>query len=181
MRKLKSLLFVAFLALGMTGVANAQKIGHVNLERVVANMPETRALQVEIAKISKTYKSDIDGQVNKFKAKLKKYEAEASTQTQQVNEQRSREVQGDRTKITQLEQAAYQDIQEKQQTKLIPILQKAEKAVQEIAKAKGLVYILDASAGKGLLIAEGTDIYNDLKTKLGLLPDQKQPATTAKN
>lgn len=181
MRKLKSLLLVAFVALGMSGVANAQKIGHVNLERVIANMPETRALQAEIAKISKTYKDDIDGQINKYKAKLKKYEAEINSQTQQVNEQRGQEIQGDRAKIAQLEQAAVQDIQEKQQKKLIPILQKAEKAVKEIAKAKGLVYVLDASAGKGLLIAEGTDIYDDLKAKLGLLPNQKQPATTAKN
>ncbi|MBL4604409.1 MAG: OmpH family outer membrane protein, partial [Flavobacteriaceae bacterium] len=76
----------------MSGVANAQKVGHVNLERVIANMPETRVLQSEIAKISKTYKDDIDGQVNKFTAKLKKYEAEASTQTQQVNEQRAQEI-----------------------------------------------------------------------------------------
>ena len=181
MRKLKSLLLVAFVSIGISGVANAQKIGHVNLERVIANMPETRALQAEIAKISKTYKDDIDGQVNKFKAKLKKYEAEAGTQTQQVNEQRAQEVQRDRTQITQLEQAAYEDIQAKQQKKLVPILQKAEIAVKEVAKAKGLLYILDASAGKGLLLAEGTDDYDDLKAKLGLLPNRKQPESTVKN
>ena len=59
MRKFKSLLLVAFLTLGMSGIANAQKIGHVVYERVIANMPETRALQAELAKITKTYKDDI--------------------------------------------------------------------------------------------------------------------------
>ncbi|MEQ6123551.1 OmpH family outer membrane protein [Pseudotenacibaculum sp. MALMAid0570] len=180
MRKLKSLLLVAFLALGMSGVANAQKIGHVNLERVVANMPETRALQAEIEKISKTYKDEIDGMGKKFEAKYKKYSAEQNTQTEEVNKQRAEEIQGDRNRIVQAEQAAVQDIQQKQQSKLIPILQKAEKAIKDICKAKGLLYILDSSAGKGVLVADGTDIYNDLKTKLGLLPDQKQPQTTAK-
>jgi len=174
MRKLKSLLFVAFLALGMTGVANAQKIGHVNLERVIANMPETRALQAEIAKISKTYKDDIDSEKKKLDDKIKKYTAEGSTQTQAVNQQRGQEVQNDNARIQRAEQAAIQDIQEKQQRKLLPILQKAEKALKEVAKAKGLSYILDASAGKGLLVHDdGIDVYDDLKVKLGLLPNQK--------
>ena len=74
-----------------------------------------------------------------------------------------------------------QDIQEKQQKGLIPILQKAEKAVNAVASEKGLVYILDASAGKGLLVAKGEDIYDALKVKLGLLPDQKRPEPTAQN
>lgn len=175
MRKLKSLLIVAFLALGMSGVANAQKVGHVNLERVIANMPETRDLLTEIDKISKTYKDDLEGSAKKLDGKIKKYTAEQATQTQQENEQRAQEVQGERARLAQAEQAALQDIQEKQQKGLIPILAKAEKAVNEVASEKGLVYILDASAGKGLLVAKGEDIYDALKAKLGLLPDRKRP------
>tara|TARA_R110001632_G_scaffold114733_1_gene226121 strand:- start:2291 stop:2836 length:546 start_codon:yes stop_codon:yes gene_type:complete len=179
MRKLKSLLIVAFLALGMSGVVNAQKIGHVNLERVIANMPETRALQVDITKISKTYKDDIDGMKKKLDDKIKKYTAEQAQQTENTNKQRAQEVQSDNARIGQAEQAAYQDIQDKQQKKLIPILQKAEKAIKEVSKAKSLLYILDGSAGKGLLVADGMDIYDDLKVKLGLLPNQKRPQPAA--
>lgn len=181
MRKLKSLLLVAFLALGMTGVANAQKVGHVNLERVIANMPETRTLQAEIEKISKTYSDDIAGMEKKLEAKYKKYSAEQGSQTQEVNAQRAKEVQDENARINQAKQTAVQDIQQKQQTKLIPILEKADKAIKEIAKSKGLLYVLDSSIGKGVLVADGVDIYNDLKTKLGLLPDQKpKSATTQK-
>jgi len=180
MRKLKSLLLVAFLALGMTGVANAQKIGHVNLERVIANMPETRALQAEIAKITKTYKDDLDSEKKKLDDKIQKYTAEQAAQTEDVNKSRVQEVQNDNTKIARAEQAAVQDIQEKQQRKLIPILQKAEKALNEIAKEKGLAYILDASAGKGLLIINGgEDVYEAAKAKLGLLPDPKPQTSEA--
>ena len=115
----------------------------------------------------------------KFEAKYKKYSAEQASQTDDVNKQRAEEIQGERNRIQQAEQAAGQDIQQRQQTKLIPILQKAEKAIKEVAKAKGLLYILDGSAGKGLLVADGPDIYEDLKVKLGLLPNQKQPQPAA--
>lgn len=181
MRKLKSLLIVAFVALGTSGVANAQKVGHVNLERVIANMPETRTLQGEIAKITKTYKDDLASMGKKLEDKYKKYTAEGPTQTDEVNKQRGEEINGDRNRLAQAEQAAMQDIQEKQQKGLIPILQKAEKAVNAVAAEKGLLYILDASAGKGLLVAKGEDIYDALKAKLGLLPDQKRPEPTAQN
>ena len=181
MRKLKSLLLVAILTLGMSGLANAQKVGHVVYERVIANMPETRALQVELAKITKTYKDDIDGMKKKFDDKIKKYSAEQGQQTEDTNLQRGQEIKVDQSRIQQAEQAAYQDIQEKQQNKLIPIVSKARKAINEVAKAKQILYVLDASARGGLLVANGEDLYEAVKVKLGLLPDQKQPTATGQN
>ena len=181
MRKLKSLLLVAILTLGMSGLANAQKVGHVVYERVIANMPETRALQVELAKITKTYKDDIDGMKKKFDDKIKKYSAEQGQQTEDTNLQRGQEIKVDQSRIQQAEQAAYQDIQEKQQNKLIPIVSKARKAINEVAKAKQILYVLDASARGGLLVANGEDLYEAVKVKLGLLPDQKQQTATGQN
>lgn len=180
MRHLKSLLIIAFMTLSI-GIAQAQKVAHVNYERVVANMPETRALQDELAKISKTYKDDIDEMVNKLKTKLQKYEAESKTQTDAENQKRAQEVQDERTRIAQAEQAAYQEIQQKQQKGLTPIVKKAQEAVQAVAKSREIQYVLDSSAGKGLLVFEGDDLYNALKVKLGLLPDQKPPQNPSAN
>tara|TARA_B100001057_G_C22812774_1_gene936116 strand:+ start:1082 stop:1690 length:609 start_codon:yes stop_codon:yes gene_type:complete len=181
MRKLKSLLIVGFLTLAMSGVSNAQNMGHVVYERVIANMPETRALQTELAKITKTYKDDIDGMKKKLDDKIKKYTAEQAQQTEDTNKQRAQEVQTDNARIQQAEQAAYQDIQEKQSNKLAPIIEKAIKAINKIAKAKGILYVFDASAGRGLLVADGVDLYDDVKQDLGLLADVKQPNPSTKN
>ena len=169
MRKLKSLLLVAILTLGMSGVANAQKVGHVVYERVIENMPETRALQVELAKITKTYKDDIDGMKKKLDDKIQKYTAEQAQQTEDTNKQRAQEVQVDNSRVQQAEQAAYQDIQEKQNNKLAPIIEKARKAISEVAKAKQILYVLDGSAGRGLLVADGENLYDAVKAKLVFL------------
>lgn len=174
MRHLKSLVIITFMTLGL-GFANAQKVAHVNLERVVANMPETRALQAEIAKIQKTYRDDLEEMGKKLETKYKKYSGEQASQTEDENQKRAQEIQDDRNKLAQAEQLAYKEIQEKQQKGLIPILQKAEKALKEVAKSRGIQYVLDSSAGKGLLIADGDDLYTAMKIKLGLLEDQKRP------
>ena len=144
-------------------------------------MPETRALQAELAKITKTYKDDIDGMKKKLDDKIKKYTAEQAQQTEDTNKQRAQEVQVDNSRIQQAEQAAYQDIQEKQNNKLVPIIGKARKAISEIAKAKQILYVLDASAGRSLLVSEGEDLYEAVKVKLGLLTDVKKPTAPGQN
>lgn len=175
MKNLKTLLLIAIFTLGVAGVANAQKIGHVNYQRVIANMPETRALQLELQKLDKTNKDDIEGMVKKYKSKLDKYKAEGKGQTKETNDARVQEVQQEEMKIRQAEQTAREDMQQRQNANLIPILEKAAKAVQEVAKTKGFLYILDASSNGALLVADGVDIYDDLEVKLGLLPNLPQP------
>jgi outer membrane protein len=154
--------------LGLGGVANAQKFGHIETDKLIANMPATKAMQVELEKMQKTYKDEITALAKKYEEKLKKYGAEEKAQTQETNEKRKVEVQQDRNRLAQAEQFATQEMQKKYQEKLKPILESAQKAIKEVATAKGLVYIFDASAGKGLIVFEkGVDIYDAVKVKLG--------------
>lgn len=168
MKHLKTLLLVAIFTVGLGGVANAQKMAHINTDKLLAEMPETKALKTELDKLRTTYRNDIEGMFKKLDAKIKKYDAEGKTQTQEVNQKRLAEVQQDRQKIAQAEQAMNQDMAKKYQEKTVPILKKAEEAIKSVAAAKGIVYVLDASPGKGLLVFEkGEDIYSAVKAKLG--------------
>jgi len=167
MKNLRTLLFVTIITL-TSAVASAQKVAHIDAEKLIASMPETIALKAEMEKLGKTYKDDIAAMAKKLEDKFKKYNAEAEGQTQAENEKRALEVQQDRAKIGQAEKAAYEDLQKKQAEKLGPILKKAQDAIQAVAKEKGIAYVMDASAGKGLLVFEsGVDLYNAVKAKLG--------------
>ena len=93
MKNLKTLLLIAVFTLGLGGVANAQKIGHIDFEKLVAEMPQTKELKLDIEKLGKTYQDEIEGMAKKLDAKMKKYTAEQKTQTQEINEIRAQEVQ----------------------------------------------------------------------------------------
>jgi len=167
MRNLKTLLLVAVFTLGVAGVTNAQKVGHIDFEKLVAEMPQTKTLKSEIEKLGKTYQDEVEGLAKKLDAKIQKYSAEQGTQTEDANKKRAEEVQQDRTQYEKARQVAYQEIQKKQNDGLGPIIQKAQKAIEDVAATKGIVYVLDASIGKGLLVKKGEDLYNAVKTKLG--------------
>lgn len=168
MKHLKTLLLVAIFTIGAGGVANAQKTAHINTDKLLSEMPQTKALKTELQRLEKTYKDDIEAMAKKLEAKIKKYEAEGKSQTQETNQKRAVEVNQERNRIVKAQQEAYAAMQKKQQEKTIPILQKAEKAIKDVAKEKGIIYVFDAAPGKGLIVYEkGEDIYNAVKAKLG--------------
>lgn len=167
MRNFKTLLLIAVFTLGLGGVANAQKFGHIDFEKLVAEMPQTTKLKSDIEKLGKTYQDEIEGMGKKLEAKVKKYQAEQNAQTKEINESRALEVQQENQRYEQLRQTAYQEMQKKQAEGLNPIIEKAQKAIEDVAAAKGIVYVFDSSVGKGLLVSKGEDLFNAVKAKLG--------------
>jgi outer membrane protein len=70
--------------------------------------------------------------------------------------------------IGQLEQQMQQQVQEKKQTTLQPILEKVNKAIADVAKEQGLVYVFDSTAGMLLYADDKLDVTPAVKTKLGI-------------
>lgn len=168
MKQFKRLLLIAVFMLGVVGVANAQKIGHIDTAKLVQEMPATKKMKAELEKMQKTYKDEIDGLIKKYQDKVKKYAAEEKAQTPETNAKRQAEVQQDAARIQQAEQVARQELAKKQNELQTPIFQRAQKAIQDVANAKGLTYVFNSAPGGGLLVFDkGIDIYNDVKAKLG--------------
>lgn len=165
MKQVRTFIFIAILALGTFAVNAQNKIAHISTDQLISLMPETKALDAKLEKMSKTYENELKSAQSKLEAKLKKYDAEAASQTEEENGKRSMEVQSERQKLMQAMQAAREDIAKKRNEGLKPILEKAQKAIDEVAKAQGFDYVLESST---LVIAKGKDLLNDVKSKLGI-------------
>lgn len=169
MKNLRSLLFIAVFALGMSGVASAQKIAHIDFSKVVASMPEMQALNKNLEKIEKTWKDELQGMEKKLQDKYTKYSAESDKQTKAINEKRAIEIQDDQKRLNQSKQMAQNDMQQKMNDGLAPIVEKARKAIQDIADSKGITYVIDTSKGVLIAFEKGEDLYPAVKAKLGLV------------
>ncbi len=165
MKNFRTLLLIALITLGFNTVQAQQKVGHISTDLLISLMPETKALNAELEKLSKTYENELKGEQDKLEAKLKKYQAEQGSQTDEVNQQRGAEVEQDRQNLYKASQVAREDITKKRDEKLKPILAKAKKAIDEVATAQGFTYVLEAST---LIVANGTDLLPSVKTKLGI-------------
>jgi outer membrane protein len=167
MKLFRNLLLAFVLLTGFNNV-NAQKIAHIDSEKLLMSMPEAKTMENELKKLSETYANEYKTQATALQAKLQKYSQEAPTQTDTENAKRQKEVENLQQRLQKYGQTADQELQKKRFDLLKPILEKAQKAVNEVAKAKGIQYVMDSAPGKGLLVFEGEDLMTAVKTKLGI-------------
>ena len=165
MKHLKTLLLIAVLTLGFGSVQAQNQTAHINFQELITLMPETKVMGDELAKLDKTQQDDLKTAEATLKAKLTKYQTEAASQTPEENKKRQLEVQQDEQRLYSSAQAAQTSLGEKRNEKLTPIFEKAQKAVNDVAKEKGIAYVFDSST---LLTANGTDLMAAVKTKLGI-------------
>jgi outer membrane protein len=99
--------------------------------------------------------------------KIKQYDAESSTKTDEENGKRLQEVQGMEQSIRQYQAQAQQDLQKKEIELLKPITEKAKNAILKVGNSQGFDYVLDSSQGQGVIMANGKDLLADVKSELG--------------
>ena len=167
MKQLKTLAIAIVLFIG-TQVSAQTKVAHIDLQVLMTSMPEMKTAQDQMKKIQETYDKDYKNMVTEYQTKLQKYEQEAPTAGDALNDTRSKEMQDMGSRIQQFEQTAKKELGQKELDLIKPIMEKAQKAIQKVAKAKGVNYVLAATTGSGVLFAEGgIDLLADVKKELG--------------
>ncbi len=169
MKQFKTLLFATALFIGATSFTQAQsKVAHINTQELIAAMPEMKAAQAQMEKLGKTYETDIQAMATELQTKMKQYDAEAATKTDEENSKRVQEVQGIEQNIRQYQSQAQQDMQTKNLDLLKPITEKAKAAILKVARAQGFDYVLDSTQGGGVIMADGKNLLDDVKKDLGI-------------
>ena len=168
MKHLKNLLLTSAIILVCSFNAQAQsKVAHINTQELVESMPEMKSAKSELEKLAKTYETDIQAMATELQNKIKQYDAESSTKTDEENGKRLQEVQSMEQSIRQCQAQAQQDLQKKELDLLRPITEKAKNAILKVGNAQGFDYILDSSQGQGVIMANGKDLLTDVKSELG--------------
>ena len=130
-------------------------------------MPDMKNAKSELEKLAKTYETDIQAMATELQNKIKQYDAESSSKTQEENGKRLQEVQGMEQSIRQYQAQAQQDLQKKEIELLQPITEKAKDAILKVGNSQGFDYVLDSSQGQGVIMANGKDLLADVKAELG--------------
>ncbi len=167
---------VLTLALGMLmsfGALAQQKIGHINADELLAMMPEAKAAQTELETYGKQLEKELAEMENELDAKYKAFVENQAVLTTLAKQSKQQELQQLQQRIQEYGQNAQRDLQNKQVELLQPIIEKATKAVQDVAKENGYAYILDSSQSKAVVIyqTDATDIMALVKKKLGIVTE----------
>ncbi len=165
---------LVFASVALFTFANAQKIAHVNLDSLIATMPEAKTAKDVAQSYYKGIENEILAMQQELETKYQKYLEEdgKGTMSNLVKEKKQKELTDLQKSIEDFRMQAQTDYQRKTSELMLPIYEKAKKAIELVAKEGGYKYVLDTTPGQSnVLYSEPTDdIYAAAKKKLDSMP-----------
>ena len=147
--------------------AQSHKIGIVDSQKVLSEMPEMKSMQSELDNLAKKYEDTLVQLQKEFQTKYQDFVKEQETMVESIKSRKQQELEDLSKRIQDLNNVAQQDMQKKQVELFAPIQTKLREAINKVGNDGGFTYIMDAS--QMLYVGSGSeDVTSLVKSKLGL-------------
>jgi outer membrane protein len=146
------------------------KFGHVNSDELIQAMPEFDSATAKLEKFRKELVNALDLMTVELNNKNDAYTKEAKNLTDIVKQTKEQELIDLNKRIQEFQQNAQEQLQNKQVELFQPIYTKVDKAIKDVGKENGFIYVFDVAKGALLYFDEtkSTNILALAKTKLGI-------------
>ena len=169
---MKRLIGIAALSLFMAlpGQSQSFKFGHINSDELIQALPEFDSATKKLEKFRQELVNQIELMTVELNNKNDAYTKESKNLTDIVKQTKEQELIDLNRRIQDFQQKASEDLQNKQVELFQPIYQKVDKAIKDVGKENGFLYVFDIAKGSLLYFDEtkSTNIMPLAKTKLGL-------------
>ena len=142
---MKKILAIAAMAL-LTLTASAQKLGRVNFTELYQLAPEADAAREQINAMQNEAQETFNAMLEEYNTKASQYQQKSSTWTAAIKEAKEKELMDIQNRVQEFQQSISQELQQKEAELYNPIIEKARKTVQDLAKAQGVVAVFDSSS-----------------------------------
>lgn len=155
---------------GQQAMAQNLKFGHINRNELIQSMPEFDTARAQLERLNKELSNQLELLQVEYNNKAEAYLKESKNLTDLVRQTKEQELQDFQNRMQTFQQNASNQLQEKQTALFTPITQKADKAIKDIGKENGFMYIFDLSGGQVAYFDEtkSINVLPLVKTKLGL-------------
>jgi outer membrane protein len=160
-----------FILVGQKAQAQNIKFAHINSDELIQSMPEFDSANVKLEKFRKDLINALELMQVELNNKSEAYNKESKNLTDLVKQTKEQELIDMNRRIQEFQSTAQQQLQEKQGELFQPIMAKVDKAIKEVGKENGFVYVFSIGQGSSLLYYDDTKSTNIMplaKAKLGL-------------
>lgn len=165
----------AIASFGFIATVSAQKIAHINSNDLLLLMPERKQAETTLQDYAKQLEGQMGTMNQEYESKVQEYQSKEAMMSDVIKQDKIKEITDLETRIKNFQTTAQESLQKKEQELLQPMMDKAKKAIQEVAKESGYKYVLDSALGVVLYSEPGDDIMPQVKKKLGIDPNAQAP------
>ena len=144
---MKKIVLIAVAAL-FTVAASAQnlKFAYVDFAELVQLMPEMDQARATLEENSKANEEILMSMYEEYQKKGQEYQQKASTWTPAIRESKENELMDIQSRLEQTQQSLQMELQQLQNQHQAPVVEKAQKAVEALAKGKGLAGVFEKAS-----------------------------------
>jgi len=150
---------------------NAQtvKFGHISSEELIQSMPEYDSAQNQVMRLKEQYDLEVERIQVEINKKIDDFTKNEASMSALIKEAKATEINDMQTRLQNFAQTASNDLQQKSMTLMQPVMDKARKAIEEVAEEQGLIYVFDVSQGNPVYFSsKSVDVLPLVLKKLGL-------------
>jgi outer membrane protein len=170
-RSISIAVLISIVALaGQSAIAQNFKFGHINSDELIQSMPDYDSATVKLEKFRKELLNALDLMSVEFNTKNESYQKESKNLSDIVKQTKEQELVDMQKRIQDFQGNAQQQLQNKQTEVFQPIYVKVDKAIKDVGKENGFLYVFDVAKGALLYFdeAKSINVLSLVKTKLGL-------------
>jgi outer membrane protein len=150
----------------------AQKVGYVDTQALLERMPEYKAAEQEIERLTQQWQKEIDDIYARVEQLFQQYREQEPLMSPEMKRRKQDEIEAEERKARELQRKRFGpngDLFKQREEKMKPILDRLNQAIQAVAQEKKFSIVLDRSAGANILYAEPAyDLTDAVAAKLGL-------------
>ncbi|NUN69253.1 MAG: OmpH family outer membrane protein [Bacteroidetes bacterium] len=132
----------------------ALKIGYVNSETIIKEMPEAKDSQAKLEGIVKGWQEEIEKRAAALQQKYEEYQKQANMLNESSKQAKQKELVEDEQKLNQYRQEKQQELALQREKIMKPIQEKVYKAIAQVAKEQKLAFVLDRATEVPVLYAD---------------------------
>jgi outer membrane protein len=167
----KIFIILLILVAGATSVSLAQtpKFGHIDISQLILVMPEHATAVAEMDKTTKELEDMLGTMQTELQTMYKEYTDKQATMSDLVKQAKGEDIQAKQQRIETFRSQSEQQLQQKQQDLMKPIISKADSCIAVVAKEQGLIYVFDVSSRVILYKSnQSVDVLPLVKKKMGI-------------
>lgn len=161
-------ILIAFV--GQSAMAQSVKFGHINSDELIQAMPEYDSATFKLEKFRKELINALELMSVELNNKNDAYQKEGKNFTDIVKQTKEQELTDMNRRIQEFQTNAQTQLQQKQSDFFQPVYAKLDKAIKDVGKENGFIYVFDVAKGSLLYFDEtkSTNVMVLAKAKLGL-------------
>jgi len=160
-----------FLGVVFAGQGQTLKFGHINSDELIQSLPEFDSASVKLQKFQTELVNALELMQVDLNNRSDAYNKDVKNYTEVVKQVKEQELVDLNRRIQEFQQSAQEQLTTRQTELFQPIMEKVDKALKDVGKENGFVYIFTIGQGSPLVYFDETKSVNVMplaKAKLGI-------------